>query len=173
MYCWTCRALSGEARISPGPSIWKGEYWTVEHAYPVAAVGWLVIVLNRHVEALHGLSEVELQELAAIQALAIRALHEETHCEKEYLSCYAEAAHFRHIHFHLFAKSSTLPADFVGAKSFALLRPTDNETVPGEEIAAFCEAIRDRFISMKRDNIPRPSCKETCDPPARKRSGSP
>jgi hypothetical protein len=51
MECLTCKSNSGEQRISPGPTIYEGEYWFVEHAYPVKRLGWLVIVLKRHEEA--------------------------------------------------------------------------------------------------------------------------
>jgi hypothetical protein len=35
MECWTCKSNTGEKRISPSPTIFEGEYWLVEHAYPV------------------------------------------------------------------------------------------------------------------------------------------
>ena len=47
MECLTCKSNSGEQRISPGPTIYEGQYWLVEHAYPVKRVGWIVIVLKR------------------------------------------------------------------------------------------------------------------------------
>jgi diadenosine tetraphosphate (Ap4A) HIT family hydrolase len=62
--CWTCRSLSGEKRISPGPTLCEGQYWVVDHAYPARQVGWLVIVLKRHAEALHELGDAEFEELA-------------------------------------------------------------------------------------------------------------
>ena len=56
MECWTCKSNLGEKRISPGPTIYEGKYWLVEHAYPIKMIGWLVIVLKRHAEALHELT---------------------------------------------------------------------------------------------------------------------
>src|ERR1044071_1337325 len=109
MECWTCQSNSGEKRISPGPTIFEGQYWLGEHAYPVKAIGWLGIVLKRHKEALHELTPEEFAELAQIQARLIHFLYEELHCEKEYVSCYAEQEHFYHIHFHVFAKPPGLP----------------------------------------------------------------
>ncbi len=29
MDCWICRSNTGEKRISPGPTIFEGEYWPV------------------------------------------------------------------------------------------------------------------------------------------------
>ncbi len=34
MTCLTCLSNSGAKRISPGPTIYAGAYWYVEHAYP-------------------------------------------------------------------------------------------------------------------------------------------
>jgi diadenosine tetraphosphate (Ap4A) HIT family hydrolase len=146
MECWTCKSNSGEKRISPGPTIFEGKYWLVEHAYPVKVIGWIVIVLKRHAEALHELTSEEFTELAEIQARLIPLLHEELNCEKEYVVCYAEMEHFRHIHFHVFAKPSNLPEELKGGGSFALLKVMGEEAVPSNKILAFCELLRDRFV---------------------------
>ena len=146
MDCWTCKSNTGEKRISPGPTIYHGEYWLVEHAYPVKIIGWLVIVLKRHIEALHELTVEEFAELAQIQAKLIQVLFEELHCEKEYISCYAEMEHFHHIHFHVFAKPSDLPDELKGGKSFNLLKVTSEEAIPAGQILAFCELLRSRFV---------------------------
>jgi diadenosine tetraphosphate (Ap4A) HIT family hydrolase len=148
MEFWTCKSNTGEKRISPGPTIFEGKYWLVEHAYPVKTIGWLVIVLKRHAEALHELTTEEFTELAQIQAKLTKVLFEELHCEKEYISCYAEAEHFYHIHFHVFAKPPDLPNELKGGKSFALLKVTDEEAVPPNQIIAFCELLRDRFAQV-------------------------
>jgi hypothetical protein len=78
---------TGEKSISPGPTIFEGKYWLVEHAYPVKTIGWIVIVLKRHAEALHDLTTKEFARWAQIQSKLIPLLHEELHCEKEYVSC--------------------------------------------------------------------------------------
>lgn len=146
MECWTCKSNSGEERISPGPTIFEGQYWLVEHAYPVKVIGWIVIVLKRHAQALHELTSEEFTELAEIQARLIPLLHEELNCEKEYVVCYAEMEHFRHIHFHVFAKPFNLPEELKGGGSFALLKVKGEEAVPSNKIIAFCELLRDRFV---------------------------
>jgi len=145
MECWTCRSNSGEKRISPGPAIFEGVYWLVEHAYPVKIIGWIVIVLKRHAEALHELTTEEFAELAQIQARLIALLHEELQCEKEYVSCYAEMEHFRHIHFHVFAKPSDLSDELKGGNSFALLKVQPEEAVAPGVIMAFCQLLKDKF----------------------------
>jgi len=148
MECWTCKSNTGENRISPGPTIFEGKHWLVEHAYPVKVIGWLVIVLKRHVEALHELTTAEFAELAQFQARLTHLLFEELHCEKEYISCYAEAEHFYHIHFHVFAKPFNFADELKGGRSFALLKVSAEEAVPPDEIIAFCELLRDRFTQV-------------------------
>ena len=145
MECWTCRSNTGEKRISPGPTIFEGKYWFVEHAYPIKTIGWLVIVLKRHAEALHELTAEEFTELGQIQSKATRFLFEELKCEKEYISCYAEMEHFRHIHFHIFAKPADLPEELKGGRSFALLKVSTEEAVPASQIIVFCESLQNRF----------------------------
>ena len=148
MECLICKSNSGEKRISPGPTIFEGTHWFVEHAYPVKVKGWLVIVLKRHAEALHELITEEFTELAQIQAKLIPLLYEELHCEKEYVSCYAEMEHFRHIHFHIFAKPYDFPDELKGGKSFELLKVTLEQAVPPTEIIAFCELLKDKFTYL-------------------------
>lgn len=145
MECWTCKSNSGEKRISPGPTIYEGKYWFVEHAYPVKMIGWMVIVLKRHAEALHELTSEEFVELGGLQARLIHLLHQEMHCEKEYISCYAEMEHFRHIHIHVFAKPADLPVELRGGSSFALLKVRPEEAVPADEIIAFCSLLKEKF----------------------------
>jgi diadenosine tetraphosphate (Ap4A) HIT family hydrolase len=145
MECWTCRSVAGEKRISPGPTIYDGTYWMVEHAYPVKVKGWIVIVLKRHAEALHHLQKEEFGELSEILSRIVPILHEVMQCEKEYISCYAEKAHFHHIHFHVLAKPADLPEEFQGARSFAFININEEEAVSPQEITELCELLRRRM----------------------------
>jgi hypothetical protein len=87
----------------------------------------------------------EFTELGALQFRLTRFLFEELQCEKEYISCYAEMEHFRHIHVHVFARPPDLPDELKGGKSFALLKVAPEEAVPADEIVAFCERLQSRF----------------------------
>src|SRR5690349_14753147 len=98
MECLSCLSLQGIQRISPGPIIYEGRSWVVEHAYPTSLKGWLVIVLKRHVEALHDLTHEEFRELADIQYRLAQVMQSRAAIEKEYMMCFAEAKHFHHIH---------------------------------------------------------------------------
>ena len=123
----------------------KGKYWFAEHAYPVKQIGWMVIVLKRHAEALHELTAEEFTELGKIQSRLSCLLFEELRCEKEYSICFGEAENFAHIHFHMFARPPGFPEELKGGKSFALLKVSAEEAVSAGEIVAFCELLKSRF----------------------------
>lgn len=145
--CWTCASNSGARRISPAPPVYEGSHWLVEHAYPAGLLGWLVIVLKRHATALHELSTDEFLELPRILAPLVRLLSEALHSEKEYVACFAEAEHFRHVHFHVVPVPVEMPASVRGAGSFALLQVSESEAVPPAEVRAFCDSLRDGMAS--------------------------
>lgn len=104
-----------------------------------------MLVLKRHVEALHELSGEEFAELGELQGRVARLLHRKMRCEKEYMACFAEAEHFRHVHVHMVAKDKELPPELKGTAIFAMLKATEEEAVPREEIKAFCEAAKASF----------------------------
>ncbi len=143
MVCLSCKSLAGEQRISPGPTIYEGQFWVVEHAYPCDMKGWLVLVLKRHVEVLHQLTQEEFLELAELQAKTVKLLFAELNCEKEYSVQFAEAENFNHVHFHLVAKPANLPEEMKGPGIFKMLQ--GENPVPAEEIKAFCEDLRRKF----------------------------
>ncbi|HUP26855.1 MAG TPA: HIT domain-containing protein [Chloroflexia bacterium] len=143
MDCYSCKSISGEQRISPGPPIMEGQYWVVEHAYPVKMVGWLVLVLKRHAEALHELTTEEFAEMASMQEMVCRLLHKQTGCRKEYTVCFAEAPHFHHVHVHVIARAHEMPDEIKGTGIFTMLKATEAEAVPREQIDNFCRKLRE------------------------------
>jgi len=145
MECYTCKSNSGEKRISPGPSIYAGKYWLVEHAYPSTLKGWLVIAAKRHVEALHELTKEEFSELAEIFEKTAKLLHKVLNCQKEYSMCLGEVEHFNHIHFHVIAKPYDLPKELWGTNIVAVLKVEEKDAIPREEIKKFCEELKSKF----------------------------
>jgi diadenosine tetraphosphate (Ap4A) HIT family hydrolase len=145
MECLICKSNSGEKRISPGPTIYEGKYWVVEHAYPTKIKGWLVIVLKRHSEALHDLSAEEFRELSVIESKIIHLQLIAMNCEKEYISCYAEKGQYNHIHFHVLAKPRELSQEYIGTKSFKLINTTEEEASPKEEIIRICNELHEQI----------------------------
>ncbi len=145
MECYSCKSNNGEERISPGPTIYAGEHWLVEHAYPCALRGWLVIVLKRHAEALHELDAAEFSELSYLLEKCVRVLREQMRCEKEYAACFAEAEHFNHIHFHVISRPASLPQEVKGTAIFKLLKPTEHEPIAPGDIRELCEQLQPYF----------------------------
>lgn len=145
MTCYTCVSNSGEKRISPGPTIYEGVFWQIEHAYPSKLRGWLVIVLKRHATALHDLSPDEFQELGLLLGKTTRILHTVLQTEKEYAMCFAEVEGFEHIHVHVAPKSKYLPEELKGSKIFTMLKVSEEESVPKEAIKDFCEEIQKMY----------------------------
>ncbi len=145
MDCYSCRSISGEKRISPGPIIYEGKYWIVDHAYPVGLKGWLVIVSKRHVESLHELTKEEFHEFADLLEKTTKILFQTLDCEKEYAMCLAEAEHFNHIHFHIVPKPKNLPPELKGAKVFSFLKVDKKDAVPPDEVKELCEKLKILF----------------------------
>lgn len=139
MECLSCLSLSGERRIAPGPVIYEGTHWVVEHAYPTTHLGWLVIVSKRHIEALHELSKEAFQELAEVEYKLVQVMHMDRAVEKEYLMCFAESEGFHHVHIHVVPKPADLPADLRGPRVFGLLAVDEEHVIPAQELTAFCE----------------------------------
>ena len=168
MECLTCKSLSGEKRISPGPFIYESKFWIVEHAYPTKLKGWLVIVLKRHCKALHELNKEEFIELGEITYKVVKALHEVLGTEKEYSVCFAEKEYFNHIHFHMalcspeemprtFSKispgyqpcrlymiprSKDLPGELKGTNIFSMLKIDEEHAVPKNEVIEICMKLK-------------------------------
>lgn len=139
--CYSCQALRGERHISPGQPIYQGQYWQVDHAWPTALIGWVVLVLRRHAAALHELTADEFAEMGTLLARTVQALHTETGCAKEYLACFAEADHFNHVHIHIVPRAANLPQTFQGPRIFALLNPDDAQTAKEADVRAFCARL--------------------------------
>ena len=142
MECLSCKSLSGEKRVSPGPIIYEGKYWVVEHAYPVKLLGWLVIVLKRHLEAVHNLTGEELVELGEIIKKITGLLHWKFNTEKEYVVCLAVAPGFNHIHFHIVPRTKDFPKELRGNKAFSLLSEEGKGSIEKEKIIELCEELK-------------------------------
>ncbi len=148
MECFTCLNVRGERRISPGPFIYEGTHWVVDHAYPTTHLGWLVILPKRHIEALHELGREEFQELAEIEYRLVQVMHMDSTVQKEYLMCFAEGIGFYHVHIHVVPKPADLPDYLKGPRIFALLTVDEAHAVPAPELTLFCEEFTRKFLAI-------------------------
>lgn len=143
--CYSCQALRRERRISPSQPIYDGQFRRVDHAWPTALVGWVVLVVRRHATALHEVTGDEFAEMGDLLAKTVQALHAETSCVKEYLACFAESDHFNHVHIHLVPRASDLPHELQGPRVFALLKPGEGEAALEAKVQAFCARMAERM----------------------------
>lgn len=148
MDCLTCLNLSGERPISPGPLIYEGTHWVVDHAYPTTHLGWLVILPKRHIEALHELTKEEFQELAEIEYKLVQVMHTNPNVQKEYLMCFAEGEGFHHVHIHIVPKPANLPAPLKGPRVFALLEVDEEHAITARELTVFCEEFTRKLQAL-------------------------
>jgi diadenosine tetraphosphate (Ap4A) HIT family hydrolase len=102
-----------------------------------------VLVLKRHAEALHDLSAEEMTEMGDLIRRSCLVLRAVTGCQKEYVSLYAEAPHFAHLHVHIVPRATDLSDDLRGPRVFGLL--TAENAVPPEEVRALSEELRACF----------------------------
>lgn len=146
--CRICSSNVGTSRISPGLPIFLGRWWRVEHAYPSALPGWLVIVLERHAEALHELTELEAEELGRLQLAVAKVLRAELDCAKEYALSLGEGPGFSHLHFHMVPRARSLQREARGVGIFQYLNAPASEVVMPESVAELCRQLRDPIASV-------------------------
>lgn len=148
MECFSCESLAGRKPIKPGPIIHDGKYWIVDHAYPSKLVGWLVIVLKRHAEAMHELTSEEYLELQELIRKTTSLLHEELKTKKEYVAFFAEGKGFAHIHGHIIPRAEDLPEELKGPRIFAMLKPEGPGAVGDAKIQDLTLRLKKKFSSL-------------------------
>jgi diadenosine tetraphosphate (Ap4A) HIT family hydrolase len=104
-------------------------------------LGWLVIVLHRHAEAMHELTPEEATELGALQRAVAISLQTKLGCAKEYSVCYGEAPRFSHLHVHLIPRAYDLDESLIGGGIFGCLRSPE-EAVDEAIVSDFCVEMR-------------------------------
>ena len=90
--CKTC-ALTARRSLGSAPlwdCIHRAQFWDVVHAYNSALPGWLVLVAQRHIEAIDELTQSEAAELGLMIRHVSLALKEVTGCLKTYVIQFAE-----------------------------------------------------------------------------------
>lgn len=123
-------------------SIYRGDYWDLVHAYNTSWLGWLVLVLRRHVEAIADLSPGEAQELGALLRQVSQALKKQTGCSKTYVMQFAESASHPHVHFHVVPRMPEQAPEDISYKILRHLGVPLNERPSDGELDAFAHALR-------------------------------
>jgi diadenosine tetraphosphate (Ap4A) HIT family hydrolase len=147
--CGTCRANRGELQ-APGGVVYQDALWRAEHAIePIPMVGWLVLKPLRHVESFADLTTEEAASFGPIAHRLSRAITAELGATKVYLSLYAEAEHFPHVHVHLIPRFADTPPDRRGPRVFEYLREAAAHGNQADVVEAVrvAGAIRDRLAA--------------------------
>jgi diadenosine tetraphosphate (Ap4A) HIT family hydrolase len=137
--CFSC-SQSARLDLPRRDRIYLSSHWRVAHAFGTQLPGWLIALPRRHVTALDELTFAEQTELGPLLTAVTGALRETIHCSKTYVSLFAEAEGFEHIHFHVIPRMADLDPAFRGPSVFALLGGNTVDQVP--------EQIRDQIASQ-------------------------
>jgi diadenosine tetraphosphate (Ap4A) HIT family hydrolase len=133
-YCRTER--SGQLHLD--------EHWRLAPARDTGSgpfAGWLVLVAQRHVGALHELTDEEAAGLARWLVPACRALHRVTGCEVEYVAQLADDAHEPHVHLHLMARDTATPRCRRGSGAVRELRDAGPDRSTDDLLARVAVAL--------------------------------
>ena len=126
-------------------SIYRGAHWDVVHAFNTSLPGWLVLALNRHLEALADLTEDEGVELGKLLRRVSVALTEITGCAKTYVMQFAELPDYPHVHFHVVPRMADQPEETRSTGVFAYLGVPEAKRVSEEEMNRIAEDVRSRL----------------------------
>ena len=98
--CMSCQLMSRRDKglAPPWDSIYRGQFWDLAHAYNTSLPGWLVLIVRRHIEALHELTPAEATALLRDVSLSLKHC---IGCQKTYIMQFAESKAHPHVHFHI------------------------------------------------------------------------
>ena len=142
--CRTCELTSRrDANQAPvWDSILRTDGWDVVHAYDTSIVGWLVLVLRRHVTSVAALTDAEAVELGRLVRGVSVALEQVTGCRKTYVAQFAEHPLHPHVHVHVIPRPAGLTAAEIGPGIFTRLGVPEAERVSEKEMSEVAEALR-------------------------------
>ena len=142
--CSTCELLTrrdmGKAPL--WDSIHRAKYWDVVHCNDTSLLGWIVVVVRRHIGAIDELTSSEALELGALLRKISIALKEIIKCQKTYVMQFAEAEGHNHVHFHVVPRMANQPEEFRSVKIFKLLGVSEKDRVSEERMNEFAIQLR-------------------------------
>jgi diadenosine tetraphosphate (Ap4A) HIT family hydrolase len=92
--CLACANNDQVETLPPREAIVVTGSWRVAHAFGTSLPGWLVLLPNAHVRALHELTDDAAAELGPLLQRVSQALCDVLGCAKAYVAFYAEAEGF-------------------------------------------------------------------------------
>ncbi len=140
--CLSCSRYTDPASLPPRERIVASDLWRVVHSFNTSLPGWLVVLPNRHVEAIHDLTDEEAAELGPLLIGLSRSLRAVLGCEKTYVIQFAEGEVFKHVHFHVVPRMASFTREERAKNVFTFLGRPEQERVPTEEMDRIALAIR-------------------------------
>lgn len=151
--CYTCELVArrdaGEAAL--WDSIHRTPYWDVVHAYDTSLLGWLVLVVRRHIAAIDELTEDEAVELGKLVRWSSIILKELTGCLKTYVVQFAEAPDHPHVHFHVIPRMPDRPDDEISVRIFRHIGVAPADQQSEAAMNEFAGKFRARLLELMRD----------------------
>jgi diadenosine tetraphosphate (Ap4A) HIT family hydrolase len=142
----TCIACENNERIGalpPSEEIAVAGSWRVAHAFGTSLPGWLVLLPNRHVRAVHELGDDAAAEFGPLLKRVSRALCDVLGCAKAYVVFFAEAEGFEHLHVHVVPRMDWFGPTERGPAVFSLLgRSAADAEVPQADRDALALRLR-------------------------------
>ena len=148
--CKTCE-MTVRRRLGQAPlwdNIYQTEFWDVVHAYNSALPGWLVLVVQRHIESLDELTEQEAAELGPLIRRVSLSLKSVIGCKKTYVIQFAEARKHPHVHFHIVPRMADQPAERRSAGIMGYLGVSRDERISEDRMNEIGAEIRS-YLSSK------------------------
>ncbi len=143
--CITCENNGRIGALPPREEIFVAGSWRVAHAFGTSLPGWLVVVPNQHVRAVHELTPEAAAEFGPVLHRTSQALTEVVGCEKAYVVFFAEAKDYEHLHVHVIPRMDWFGENERGPAVFSLLGSSANAEVPETERDALAIRLREVF----------------------------
>lgn len=105
-------------------------------------LGWIVLVVRRHVAAIADLTDDEAAALGPLVRNVSRALHEHVGCQKTYVIQFAEHPQHRHVHVHVVPRPEGLTEDEVGPGIFKFLGVDEADRISEADMNALAANLR-------------------------------
>ena len=137
--CSTCELLArrdmGKAPL--WDSIFRTKYWDVVHCNDTSLLGWIVVVVRRHIGSIDELTSSEALELGVLLRKISIGLKEIIKCQKTYVMQFAEAEGHNHVHFHVVPRMANQPEEYKSVKIFKLLGVSEKDRVSEKRMNEF------------------------------------
>lgn len=150
--CLSCQLMRKRDR-GEAPSwdnIYRSEFWDIAHAYNTSYLGWLVLIVRRHIEALDQMTFAEAADLGALIREASLALKRRIGCQKTYVMQFAEAEDHPHVHFHIVPRMPDQAPDDIAYRVMRQLGVTLSERCREDDMNALALAIRGQLKALRR-----------------------